>query len=40
MSPLDEPIGLLLFAFGVGSFVGILAFAALCELVTRCRRGK
>lgn len=38
MSPLDQPVALALIGFGVGSFVGILAFAALCELITRLRR--
>lgn len=38
MSALDQPLALALIAFGVGSFVGILALAAVAELITRLRR--
>ena len=40
MSPLDEPVGLLLIALGVGSLIGVVAFYAACEVVARWRRGK
>lgn len=38
MSPLDVPLGIILVAFGVGSLIGIVALAALCELIERWRR--
>lgn len=40
MSPLDEPLGILLVAFGAGSLLGIVAFAAACEFIERIRRGR
>ena len=38
MSPLDIPLGITLVALSVGSLIGIVAFAAACELVERWRR--
>lgn len=38
MSPWDQPVAIALIGFGVGSFVGILALAAVAELITRLRR--
>ena len=38
MSPLDVPFGVVMVALGVGSLVGVVAFAAACELVSRWRR--
>lgn len=38
MSPLDIPVGLAMVALGAGSIIGILAFAAVCELIARLRR--
>lgn len=40
MSPLDGPLGLAMVGLGVGSILGLLAFAAVCELIGRVRRGK
>ncbi|WP_255430916.1 hypothetical protein [Brachybacterium sp. SGAir0954] len=40
MSPLDVPLGLTLVALGVGSLVGIVAFAAAAELFEWMRRDR
>lgn len=36
---LDIPLSLAAIAFGAGSILGFIAFAAVCELVRRIRRG-
>ena len=40
MSPLDTVFGIAGPALLVGSIIGVFAFYGVCELVTRCRRGK
>ena len=38
MSPIDVPLGFTLVALGVGSLVGIVAFAAAAEAIEWLRR--